>query len=66
MHNTITKQCGVAKWIDGLEPDDRAAVHDALASDLTTSELWRVLKDSGFVLGEVVLWRHRNDMCRCG
>jgi len=48
-----------------LTKEDQAGLDDAMASDITTSAIHRVLKKRDLFVSEHVIMRHRRAECTC-
>lgn len=60
------RKCKVARIIDQLDPDDRAAFIDALNGDEWTDErLSRLMHSRRLGISSSMLCRHRNGSCIC-
>lgn len=68
--NTPTRRqpgtpCSVAELLAKLNNDDRAALHAALDSRQSSSEIYWALRDEGHTVGKQTIGRHRRGDCRC-
>lgn len=65
---TSANVCKVATIIQELEPNDRQILEAALADRerWTTNALYKGLKELGVHVGQTQLYRHRDNICKCG
>lgn len=68
----MRKRCGVALWLDSLDPADRAAfdatvpLAEEQADGWNVSKLWRVCVAEGFTLQRDKFAKHLKGECACG
>lgn len=62
---TPVKLCAVGKVLAKVKGEDRQALIDVLASDVSKVRLSLVLRQAGFNVGATVIGYHRSGTCCC-
>jgi hypothetical protein len=59
-------RCGVADWIDTLDPEEQDAAATLLSDQTwTVAYVTQAFQDEGFSRGVSVVSRHRRGQCSC-